>query len=74
METAPDPAIPSRLALATASLEARNYRAALAYAEQVLRARAESRRGDEIRDEARAMLARFEEAIADARRRSRPAT
>ncbi len=69
VETAPDPAIPSRLALASASLEARNYRAALAYAEQVLALEATNAQATKIRAEARAVLTRFEEAIADARRR-----
>jgi serine/threonine protein kinase len=65
----PDPAIPSRLALATASLDARNYRAALAYAEQVLAIDANHAGAIKIRDEARTMLARFDAAIADARQR-----
>ena len=67
--TAPDPAIPSRLALATASLDARNYRAALAYAGQILALDPNHAGAIKIRDEARAVLARFDEAIADARRR-----
>jgi serine/threonine protein kinase len=66
---APDPAVPSRLALATASLEARHYRAALAYAEQVLALDAAHPVATKIREEARGMLARFDAAIADARRR-----
>jgi serine/threonine protein kinase len=65
----PDPAIPSRLALATASLDARNYRAALAYAGQVLTLDANHEGAIKIRDEARTMLARFDAAIADARQR-----
>jgi serine/threonine protein kinase len=65
----PDPAVPSRLALATASLDARNYRAALAYAGQVLALDANHEGAIKIRDEARTMLARFDAAIADARQR-----
>jgi serine/threonine protein kinase len=65
----PDPAIPSRLALASASLDARNYRAALAYAGQVLALDPNQAAALKIRDEARAMLARFDAAIAEARRR-----
>jgi len=65
----PDPAVPSRLALATASLDARNYRAALAYAEQVLVLDANHADAIKIRDEARTMLERFDAAVADARRR-----
>ena len=66
---APDPAIPSRLALATASLDARNYRAALTYAGQILALDPNHAGALKIRDESRAMLARFDAAIADARRR-----
>ena len=65
----PDPAIPSRLALATASLDARNYRAALAYAGQVLALDANHAGAITIRDEANTMLARFDASIADARQR-----
>jgi serine/threonine protein kinase/outer membrane biosynthesis protein TonB len=65
----PDPAVPSRLALATASLDARNYRAALLYAEQVLALEANHAGAIKIRDDARTMLARFDTAIADARQR-----
>ncbi len=66
---APDPAIPSRLALASASLDARNYRAALTYAGQILALDPNHAGAIKIRDESRAMLARFDLAIADARRR-----
>jgi serine/threonine protein kinase len=66
---APDPAIQSLLALAGASLEARDYRAALAYAGQVLALDAAHPVAIKIRDEARAMGGRFDTAIADARRR-----
>ena len=40
------PAMQSRLALASASLQARNYRAAVAYADEVLAMRSDARRGD----------------------------
>jgi hypothetical protein len=66
---APDPEVPTRLALATASLEAHDYRAALAYAGQVLTLDPNHAGAIKIRDEARAMLARFDAALADARRR-----
>ena len=65
----PDPAIPSRIALGTASLDARNYRAALVYAEQVLAIEPKHQDALRIRNEARTMLDRFDRAIADARRR-----
>lgn len=65
----PDPAVPSRLALATASWDARNYRAALVYAEQVLELDPKHAGAARIRDEARTLLARFDAAIADARQR-----
>jgi serine/threonine protein kinase len=65
----PDPAVPSRLALATASLDARNYRAALLYAEQVLAIDPRHAEATKIRDEARESLTRFDSAIAEARRR-----
>lgn len=68
-EQAPDPAIPSRLALASASLDARNYRAALTYAGQILALDPNHAGAIKIRDESRAMLARFDAAIADAHRR-----
>ena len=66
---ASDPAIASRLALATASLEARNYRAALAYARQVLALDPTHAEAAKIRDEASTTLARFDDEIAEARRR-----
>jgi hypothetical protein len=53
-----------RLELATASLEARNYRAALAYAEDVLRIVPDEPEAIRVRDTSRGMLARFDEAIA----------
>jgi len=66
---APSPAandIAPRVSLARSSLDARNYRAAVTYAEAVLDtdpANAEARR---IRDEARAALAHVDEALAEA--------
>ncbi|MGH9172766.1 MAG: protein kinase domain-containing protein, partial [Vicinamibacterales bacterium] len=62
-------AVQNRLALATASLQSRNYRAAAAYAAEVLAVEAGHPEAAKIRDEAQAMLARFDEAIADARQR-----
>jgi hypothetical protein len=55
--------------LARASLETKNYRAALAYAAEVLTVDSSNTGAMKIRDEARAMLARFDEAIAEAGRR-----
>jgi predicted Ser/Thr protein kinase len=66
---APDPAVTSRLALATASLDAKNYRAAQAYAEQVLAIDAKNADARKIRDQARDAISRFDAAIADSRRR-----
>ncbi|HEU4786359.1 MAG TPA: protein kinase, partial [Gemmatimonadaceae bacterium] len=66
---APDPAVTSRVALAAASLDARNYRAALAYADQVLAIDSKNADAIRIRESARQMIARFDSAIADARRR-----
>jgi serine/threonine protein kinase len=66
---APDPAIASRFALATASLEARDYRAAIAYAGQVLALEPTHAGAVQIRNEAQAALVRFDASIADARRR-----
>jgi serine/threonine protein kinase len=64
-----DAAIQSRLALAQSSLDARNYRAALAYASEVLAIDPQQAGAAKIRDEARGMLARFDAAIAEARQR-----
>jgi len=58
---------PEQLALATASLQVGNYRAALAQAEQVLATSPDEPGALRIRDEASAALGRFDEAIADAR-------
>jgi hypothetical protein len=67
-EPAPDPAVTSALTLAAASLDARNFRAALAYAEQVLARDPENAEAIKIREEARRTLARLDAALADARR------
>jgi serine/threonine protein kinase len=70
-ETVPteNAAITGRLTLAAASLDARNYRAALAYADQVLTLDARNVEAIRIRDAARGMIAKFDAAIEDARRR-----
>jgi len=66
--TAPsNAAVQSRLALATSSLESRNYRAALSYAMEVLAIDANQPAATRIRDEARTMIDRFDAALADAR-------
>jgi len=69
-----EPAAPSAsartpLALATASLQSKDYRAALQYAEEAIRLAPEDRDAIRIRDAARASLARFDEAIALANQR-----
>ena len=61
--------VQSRLSLAVASLQARNYRAAAAYADEVLAIEAANAEAIKIRDEAQGMIARFDTALADARRR-----
>ncbi len=61
-------AVDSRLSLARASLGARNYRAAIAYAGEVLAADADHADATRIRDEAQHVLDRFDEALAEARR------
>ena len=48
----------------TASIESKDYRAALAYADEVLRVSPDDREAIRIRESARAMLTRFDEAIA----------
>jgi serine/threonine protein kinase len=58
---------PSPLDLAEASLKAKNYRAALALSEQVLQTAPKQPDALRIRDEARDMIARFDEAVARAR-------
>jgi hypothetical protein len=63
-----DEAIRNRLALASSSLDARNYRAALAYATEVLAVDSNHAGAAKIRDEARAMLNSFDAAVAETRR------
>ena len=65
----PSDAIPSRLALANASIEAGNYRAALGYALEVLALDPHHAGAAKLRDQARAILRRFDAAIAESRRR-----
>ena len=67
---APAPA-PARtqLALAAASVESKNYRAALAYADETLRLAPDTPEAVRIRDAARAMLTRFDNAVTQARER-----
>ncbi|MGH9147553.1 MAG: serine/threonine-protein kinase, partial [Vicinamibacterales bacterium] len=60
--------VESRLELATTSLKARNYSAAITYADEVLRAVPGHSAATEVRDEAQAMLTRLDQALADARR------
>jgi serine/threonine protein kinase len=64
-------AIPTdrQMALATASLNAGNYRAALTSAREVLALNPNHEGAVRIRDQATAMLSRFDNEIADARRR-----
>lgn len=61
-------AVDGPLGLARASFEARDYRAALAYAAAVLELDSSHAEAGRIRDEAGAAIARFDEAIAEARR------
>jgi hypothetical protein len=60
-------ALESRVSLARSSLDARNYRAALAYAREVLASDANHGEATRIRDQAEGMLRRFDEAIIQAR-------
>jgi serine/threonine protein kinase len=62
-------AVQSRLELARASLTARNYRAAAAYAAEVLAVDARNAEAAKIRDESQTMLGRFDVAIADVRQK-----
>jgi serine/threonine protein kinase/outer membrane biosynthesis protein TonB len=62
-----NPVVEGPLTLARSSLEARNYRAAIAYAAAVLEVDANHAEALRIREEARGILARFDEAIAQAR-------
>jgi hypothetical protein len=64
-----DTTIENRLALATASIQGRNYRAAAAYATEVLAIQPGHAEAGKVRDEAQAMLARFDAAITEARAR-----
>ena len=57
------------LALATASLQSKDYRAALQYADEAIRLAPDDRDAIRIRDAARASLARFDEAVALANQR-----
>ena len=66
--TLPPAAVESRFELARASFEARNYRAALAYAAEVLAVAPDHAGAAQLRDDARDRLARFDEAVAEARR------
>ena len=65
-----DATVRSRRDLAAQSLEARNYRAALAYASEVLAVAPDDPTALKIRDDSRAMIARFDAALEDARRRA----
>jgi hypothetical protein len=60
--------VQSRLELATTSLEARNYRAAIAYADEVLRAVPGHAAATKVREDAQEMVARLEQAMSDTRR------
>jgi serine/threonine protein kinase len=62
-------AVRSRVALAATSLQARNYRAAAAYAGEALTLDSQNADALRIAGEARAMLERFDTALADARGR-----
>ena len=63
----PNAAVERPLSQARSSLDARDYRAALASASAVLEVDAGHVEAGRIRDEARAAIARFDEAIAEAR-------
>lgn len=65
-----DATVRSRRDLATQSFEARNYRAALAYASEVLAVAPDDGIALKIRDDSRAMVARFDAAIGETRRLS----
>ena len=64
-----DAAVQSRLTLAESTLDAKNYRAALAYANEVLAIDPRQPKAEKIRDESRQMLDRFDRAIAATRER-----
>ena len=61
--------IRTQLALAAASIESKDYRAALVYADEVLRVAPDDKDATRIRAAARTMLARFDDAIDRADRR-----
>jgi len=63
-----DSRIQNRLELARSNLQARNYRAAVSFADEVLAIDPTDREAGEIRGEAGAMVDRFDAATADARR------
>jgi serine/threonine protein kinase len=63
-----DTLVETRLELAETSLKAKDYSAAIAYADEVLRAVPGHAGATKIREDAQATLARFEQALADARR------
>jgi serine/threonine protein kinase len=65
-----DATVRSRRDLATQSFDARNYRAALAYASEVLAVVPDDATALKVRDESRAMNARFEAALDQARQRA----
>jgi serine/threonine protein kinase len=65
-----DATVRNRGEFAAQSFAARNYRAALAYASEVLAVAPDDAGAMRIRDESRAMIARFDIAIEEARQRS----
>src|SRR6185436_1425099 len=65
-----DATVRSRRDLAAQSLEARNYRAALAYASEVLAVAPDDPTALKIRDDSRSMIARFDAALEDTRKRA----
>src|SRR5262245_1765047 len=64
-----DATVRSRLELAAASLESKNYRAALAYTGEVLTVAPGHPGASEIRDKAQTMIGRFDQTMVDARQR-----
>ncbi len=60
--------IESRLELATTSLKAKNYSAAVSFADEVLRAAPGHAAATKVREDAQGMIARLDQAIGDARR------
>jgi hypothetical protein len=61
-----DSFVRTQLGLAAASLDAKDFRAALAYADQVLRVLPDDPTASRVRDEARQSIARFNDALARA--------